>query len=213
MNRCAVLLEGVSDTPVVREIFLRHLGLQENIDFSLHPHRGKGKLPIDFLGKASTTQLGLLDQLPAKLRGMSHYPLVVVLIDLDDELLSEQTRILEEMLNRLPKRPKTVLFRFAVEETESWFIADFEAVKKAYPLVKMNLLKKIQPDAIVGAWEQLADALAIKRKSVSGQTKVIWANAIAPHLNFVTPKSPSLKILIDDLGSNNFSQTSIPQNS
>lgn len=211
MNQCAVLLEGISDTPVVREIFQRHLGMQENIDFSLHPHRGKGQLPIDFLGRASTTRHGLLDQLPAKLRGMSHYPLVVVLIDLDDELLSEQTRILEEMLSRLPKRPKVVLFRFAVEETESWFIADFEAVKKAYPLAKMNLLKKIQPDAIVGAWEQLADALAVKRKSVAGPTKVIWANAIAPHLDFSTPKSPSLKVLIDDLSSN-LSQTSFSLN-
>lgn len=202
MNRCAILLEGASDTPVVREIFQRHLGLQENIDFSLHPHRGKGQLPTDFLGKASTTRQGLLDQLPAKLRGMSHYPLVVVLIDLDDGSLADQTRILNDMLNRLPKRPATVLFRFAIEETESWFIADFEAVRKAYPSVNTNLLKKIQPDAIIGAWEHLADALAIKRKSVTGPIKVIWANDIAPHLDFSNPKSPSLKILIDDLSNN-----------
>jgi hypothetical protein len=202
MNRCAILLEGASDTPVVREIFQRHFGLQENIDFSLHPHRGKGQLPTDFLGKASIARHGLLDQLPAKLRGMSHYPLVVVLIDLDDESLSDQASILNDMLNRLPKRPATVLFRFAIEETESWFIADFEAVKKAYPSVNTNLLKRIQPDAIVGAWEHLADALTIKRKSVTGPIKVIWANDIAPHLDLFTPKSPSLKTLIDDLDNN-----------
>jgi hypothetical protein len=199
MNRCAILLEGGADIPVVREIFHRHLGLLEKIDFSLHAHRGKGKLPKDLLGQAPTNRHGLLDLLPATLRGMSHYPLVVVLIDLDNESAQTQTSQLEGMLSRLTKRPKTVLFRFAIEETESWFIADLTAVKNAFPSSNIKHLEKITPDAIVGAWEQLADALHVKRTEVSGQTKFIWATKIAPHMNFKNPTSPSLNVLIGDL--------------
>ena len=96
------------------------------------------------------------------------------------------------MLARLPRRPRRVLFRLAIEETESWFIADLEAVVKAYPKAKQQKLRGIVADDIVGAWEKLADALNIKPSEVTGADKYAWAERISPHLNLKEPHSPSL---------------------
>ena len=111
------------------------------------------------------------------------------------------------MLSRLPKRPRNVLFRLAVEETESWFIADLDAVVAAYPKANLRKLRKLLPDAICGAWEQLAQALGIDPAQVTGATKVVWAERIAPHLNLAEPGSPSLRKPIE--GVDRFSR-SIP---
>ena len=197
MNGCSILLEGWSDRPVVKALLERRFGLSEEMHFSLHPHRGKGKLPVDLLGRPASGRQGLLDQLPSKLRGMSHRALVVVLMDLDDQDLEQQKNQLEHMLQKLPKRPQYVLFGFAIEETESWFIADRQAVLKAYPRAKTLLLETIEPDAIVGAAEKLAKALG--SKTCTGADKTAWAESIAPHLDFNHPRSPSLRQWIADL--------------
>jgi hypothetical protein len=106
---------------------------------------------------------GLLDLLPTTLCGMGRYcgehECVLVLVDADKtpcrELLSE----LNAMLASLPHKPPRVLLRLAIEETESWFIADTQAVRKAYPEANLQVLRVIKPDAIIGAWEKLAEAI------------------------------------------------------
>lgn len=208
MNGCPILLEGWSDRPVVKALLERHFGLSEDKHFSLHHHRGKGQLPVDLLGRPAKGREGLLDQLPSKLRGMSHRALVVVLMDLDDQDLQQQKNQLESMLQKLPKRPQYVFFGFAIEETESWFIADHEAVLKAYPKAKTLLLQAIEPDAIVGAAEKLAKALG--SKTCTGADKTAWAESIAPHLDFNHPRSPSLRQWIADLGQA-FSSVGLPE--
>lgn len=208
MNVCPILLEGWSDRPVVKMLLERHFGLTEEVHFSLHHHRGKGQLPDDLLGPPLRGREGLLDQLPSKLRGMSHRALVVVLMDLDDQDLKQQKNQLKRMLQKLPKRPQHVLFGFAIEETESWFIADHEAVLKAYPKAKVPLLQTIEPDALVGAAEKLAKALG--SKTCTGADKTAWAESIAPHLDFNRPRSPSLRQWIADL-SQSFSSMGWPE--
>jgi hypothetical protein len=37
---------GGTEVPTVREILQRHFYLVENTDFRIHPHKGKGKLPL-----------------------------------------------------------------------------------------------------------------------------------------------------------------------
>lgn len=193
-----VLTEGASDVPVVEQMLIRHFGLEDG-QFRIHPHRGKGRLPANPLAKPDIQRQGLLDQLPAKLRGLSWLPgsaLVLVLIDADnddDQLLLAH---LQTMLDVLPKKPARVLFRLAVEETESWFLADIRALKSGMPKVKLNKIKDIAPDAVVGAWEVLAEALEIPKRTVTGLDKLVWATAIAPHLDFADPKSPSLRRLV-----------------
>lgn len=204
MSYFEVLVEGGSDVPALREVLTRKFGLEENVDFRIHPHKGKGKLPSNPLALPDPRRQTLLDQLPAKLKGFGSYlgsdDCVVIVVDADDcpshVILSE----LQSMLALLPRRPERVLFFLAVEETESWFIADENAILKAYPNAKVQRLRSIEPDAIIGAWEVLAEVLRMKKEDVTGIDKHAWAEAIAPHLDLENPKSPSLKILVEGVG-------------
>ena len=211
--RFEVMLEGASDVPVVREVLTRRFGIVENQDFRLHPHQGRGKLRLDPLYRPTATQRGLLDQLPAKLRGMSHFPsdtCILVLLDVDDEdCVALLDALNNTLLKNLPKRPPTVTFRLAIEDIESWLIADFNAVKAAFPKVKLHILKAVAPDDRIGAWEALAKSLGSRPQSTTGADKFAWAMQIAPHLNLVNAPSPSFRrfiAAIDRLHSENIAQ-------
>ncbi len=200
-----VLLEGASDRAVLRELLARHFCLQEGVHFRLHHHKGKGKLPTNPLATAELHRQGLLDQLPAKLRGwgkaLPSSSMVLVVIDVDDDSPKKLLADLETMLNKLPSKPSKVMFRLAIEETESWFLADLTAVKAAFPKAAIQPLKAIAPDSIVGAWEKLAVSLGYDIKTVTGSDKYEWAQAIAPHMDFSANRSPSLKDLITGVDS------------
>ncbi len=197
-----VLVEGTSDVPAVKEVLTRRFGLKEDEHFRIHPHQGKGKLPENPLARPDRNQRQLLHQLPAKLRGyaksLSEDSVVLVVVDADDTPCAELLADLNSMLSKLPARPSRVLFRLAIEETESWFIADPAAVKRAFPKANITALKKLQPDAIVGAWERLAEAIGVPAKS-SGTDKLRWATQICPHLDLEQPCSPSLGKLISSV--------------
>jgi len=200
MTYFEVLVEGASDVPALREVLVRRFGMVEGQDFRIHPHKGQGSLPDNPLANPHPRRQGLLDQLPAKLRGFGRWlgedACVLVVVDVDDTPCSHLLADLNAMLAQLPSRPRNVLFRLAIEETESWFIADAQAVVAAYPRARQALLRAVQPDAICGAWEKLAVALSYKTGDVTGADKHAWAEAIAPHLNLATPSSPSLNKLV-----------------
>lgn len=199
MTYFKILVEGSSDEPMVREIMIRRFGLVEGPDFHIHPHKGRGNLPENPLARPDPKHRGLLDQLPATLQGLAYCGediCVLVLIDVDDNACKDLLADLTAMLKMLPKKPKRVLFRLAIEETESWFVADSEAVKSAYPRARLQVLRGLPPDAIVGAWERLAEALGEPVAQVTGRDKYSWAEQIAPHLNLDAPVSPSLKKFI-----------------
>lgn len=202
MTCLEVLLEGASDVPALRVVLEKKFNLVENIDFRLHPHQGRGKLPANLLKAPDPKNRGLLDVLPAKLRGyaksLPSHAIVLVVIDADNDPCYILLKQLKDMLSAMPSKPN-VLFRLAIEETESWFIADLSAIKKAFPRAKLAGLKNIQPDAIVGAWERLAEAVDPRLKNVSGAHKFNWATKIAPHLDLDNPKSPSFKKLIEGI--------------
>lgn len=199
MTWLEVLVEGTSDVPAVREVLTRRFGLKEDEQFRIHPHQGKGNLPANPMARPDSNRRQLLHQLPAKLRGyaksLPQDAIVLVVVDSDDTPCATLLADLNNMLLRLPMRPARVLFRLAIEETESWFIADPAAVKRAFPKANTAALKKLQPDAIVGAWERLAEAIGVSAKS-SGTDKLRWANQICPHLDLEQPSSPSLGKLI-----------------
>lgn len=197
-----VLVEGASDVPAVREVLTRRFGLTEEEHFRIHAHQGKGTLPPNPLTRPDPNQRQLLHQLPAKLRGyaksLPHDSVVLVLVDADDVPCVDLLASLNGMLANLPVRPARVLFRLAIEETESWFVADAAAVKRAFPKANVTALKRLAPDAIVGAWERLAEAIGTPLQS-SGTDKRRWAAQICPHLDLDEPKSPSLKKLISGI--------------
>ncbi len=197
MTWVEVLVEGSSDVPLVRELLTRRFSLIEGMHFKIHPHRGRGNFPNKILKNPELQNRSLLYQLPAKLRGFSTWfkknQWVLVLVDADDSDPDELLNDFNLMLEQLPSCPN-VIFGVAIEETESWFIADIPAVKKAFPKADVKALSKIEPDSICGAWEQLAQAI-----SANGKDKTAWASAIAPHINFDSPASPSLQKTIEKI--------------
>lgn len=204
MTWLEVLVEGVSDVPAVREVLQRKFNFVDGVHFRIHPHRGKGKLPANPLSEPQAQHRGLLDQLPAKLRGFGKSlpkdAAVLVVVDVDDVPCHELLAQLNRLVASLPNMPR-VLVRLAIEETESWFIADVPALEAAFPgKFKKGVLKGIQPDAIVGAWEMLARSLGHETKNVGPGAKSEWAKKIAPHLNLEKPNSPSLRKFIDGVG-------------
>lgn len=196
-----VLVEGVSDVPTIKEILERKFNLIDGQDFRIHPHSGKGNLPIDPNASSDPKHLGLLDQLPSKLRVYAKRApqtvVVLVVIDVDSTPCKELLRDLNAMLTSLAEKPQ-VLFRLAIEEIESWFISDVNALRSAYPKrLDKAVLKGLEPDAIVGAWEILAKALKFDESSAGPGVKLSWAENISPHLNLNQPRSPSLRKFIE----------------
>ncbi len=194
-----ILLEGTSDVPVIKEILTRRFLLKEGEHFRIHPHRGKGALSQNPHAKPDPKHQGLLDQLPTKLRGYSGLPdgyCVIVLVDADSTDCKELKKSLVDLYGKLDKRPGCVLFRIAVEEIESWFLADSNAVRSAYPRAGTTKLSKISPDSVIGAWERLAEALGFNPQNCGGGDKREWSTRISPHLNLDQPKSPSLNAFI-----------------
>jgi hypothetical protein len=143
-----------------------------------------------------------LDQLPAKLKGYSHLPAgccVVVLVDADSTDCRELKNSLVALYNSLDKRPRCILFRIAVEETESWFLADTNAIRSAYSHAKINRILHIEPDSVVCAWERLAEVLGRNPQGCDGGDKHIWATKISPYLELTQPGSPSLKAFVNGI--------------
>lgn len=203
MIRCSVLLEGDSDVPVVREVLSRKFQLREKIDFTLHPHSGKGSLPVDVLGPPPPRARSLLELLPATLRGKHNTSVVIVLIDLDGDDLNLKRAELIQMLRMLPMRPPVVLFCFAIEEIESWFLSDLNALRAAYPgRVRAKLLRGYQPDSVVNSWELLASVLGFDSEKSGPISKVQWAEKISPFLNMNEPRSPSFQKFLISIAEN-----------
>jgi len=191
-----ILVEGLSDVPTVREIMCRRIGVTEGAHFRVHPHKGKGALPRTSMGVPDFTLLG---QLPATLRayaqkGQDHC--IVVLVDADRDDCKILKKKMVSMLKTLNPRPPKVLLRIAVEEIESWFIADSGAVSAAYPSANTTHISTIPPDSVIGAWEELARALGLVPSNCSGADKEEWAKRISPKLDLKNPKSPSLAAFI-----------------
>jgi hypothetical protein len=196
-----VLVEGESDVPVVEEILQRRFGLDPDTGFRVHPHQGKGNLPADPRARPDPRRRGLLDQLPAKLRGFGKaYDgldcCIVVIVDADREDCKELKSSLLALHESIELPPPVVLFRIAVEETESWYLADADALRTAYPKAAISRIPPGPPDQVIGAWERLAEVFGRDPTRCTGADKKEWAEMIAPHLDLTSPASPSLGALI-----------------
>jgi hypothetical protein len=158
-----------------------------------YPHQGKGKLRV---GSVDQRQRGLLDQLPAKLKAFgrsldSNSQRVLVLIDADHDDVDELARALDALEKGLDPAP-VVLFRFAVEELEAFYLADQKALMAAFPEFNRKLVREYRPDSICGTWELFGRVVGD-----GGGNKVDWAEAMAKVLTTRAEesRSPSFKEL------------------
>jgi hypothetical protein len=88
---------------------------------------------------------------------------------------------------------------------EAWYFGDRDALLKAYPRARREVLDRYKQDAVCDTWEMLADAIypggmATIRKTgwpLPGQVKSEWAERIGPLLDLEKNVSPSFNKLRD----------------
>ncbi|MGA9070558.1 MAG: DUF4276 family protein [Terracidiphilus sp.] len=161
---------------------------------------------IRFQGKQN-----MLRNLPTRLRGFASWLpenwSILVLIDRDNDDCMKLKRRLEVMVQdaRLSTKSSVqagarfqVALRIVVEELESWFFGDWEAVRAGYPRVSATIPNKERfriPDEISGGtWEAMEQILQSAGYYKSGLSKIELARTVAQHMDPARNKSYSFKI-------------------
>jgi hypothetical protein len=188
-----VLVEGASEKALLDRWAPRAFPGHQ---FLLRPHQGIGELPTG-TGRPDPRRRGLLDLLPATLRGYasSNAPdeAVLVLIDAD----ANHCVTLKQKLVKLAKKvcPQLrVVFRIAVEETEAFYFGDLRALQAAFPDADMDRARAFEPDSIPpnGTAEEFAEVVG-----EGTPRKVDWAEKMGGRLTTkpAESRSPSFRAL------------------
>jgi hypothetical protein len=164
---------------------------------------------IRFQGKQD-----LLQNLLARLRGLKSWLpdnwLLLVLVDRDRndcknlkqqlETIAKQAGLVSKSAVRRGSRFQ-VVNRIVIEELESWFFGDWEAVHFAYPKVPSTIPAKQKfrdPDAVVGGtWEALERIFRRAGYFESGLRKIELARSVAPHMEPTRNKSRSFQVFLE----------------
>jgi hypothetical protein len=139
----------------------------------------------------------ILAKLPSRLQGYSSWidTRVLVLLDRDDEdCIALKLRLNEIVANSSLGLASVgsdtrgeVMNRIVIEELESWYFGDVEAICNAYPRVPATLGQKAafrDPDAIKGGtWEALERVLQASGYHRGGLRKIGAAADIAKHMD------------------------------
>ena len=204
------LVEDSSGEKLLAQLLPRILGEQGELHtWRLIAYKGIGRIPAGLTAKADPARRMLLDQLPRLLQGYGKTPgidAVVVVLDTDRRNCKDFLQELTALAQGCNPAPRT-LFRLAVEEMEAWYLGDREALLKAYPRAKREVLDRYEQDSVCGTWELLADAVhaggvaAIKKAGwpLPGQIKHEWAEKIGPFMNLDDNTSPSFGKFRDGL--------------
>jgi len=205
-----IFVEDSSGVELLSHLLPKILG--ENGDhhsWRTHRYKGVGRLPQGLTPKSDPSKRILLDQLPRILRGFSKahsIDYIVVVLDVDNRDCHSFLAELKELARECGVESKT-LFRLAIEEVESWYFGDREALLEAYPRANGRVLNDYVQDSVCGTWERFADAVhpggaaAIKSKGwpAPGELKHEWAGNIGPRMEPDRNKSPSFIKLRDGL--------------
>jgi hypothetical protein len=192
--RLHVLVEGPAEAAFLKHWFPRFLPQHT---LTVIQHRGKGRLPGDFLRSVDARREGLLDQLPAKLRayGRALNPAtdrVLIFLDLDEDRCLDLKARLLAVLDHCDPKPM-VLFRLAIEETEAFYLGDSAAIRKAFPQAKLRRMKDYVQDSVCGTWELFQEVIGARTPD-----KVDWAERMGLHLGIAwqgkgANRSPSFR--------------------
>jgi hypothetical protein len=205
-----ILVEDSSGRKLLEILLPKVLGDNGSVHtWRLHSYKGVGRIPGKLSSKNDPSKRILLENLPRILRGYgraSGVDAVVVVLDSDKRNCKVFLKELQKMRAACGRIP-TTLFRLAIEEMEAWYLGDREALLKAYPRVRNDVLTRYTQDSLCDTWELLADAIhpggvkAIKDNGwpLPGQLKHEWAEQIGPWLDIDRNVSPSFKKLRDGL--------------
>ena len=205
-----VLVEDSSGERLLAQLLPQILGEQgAPHTWRLKAYKGIGRLPRGLAGKGDPAKRILLDQLPRLLRGYGKTPgidAVVVVLDTDRRDCKAFLQELHSLAESCSPRPHT-LFRLVIEEMEAWYLGDREALLKAFPRAKREVLDRYVQDSACGTWELLADAVyvggvtAIKKAGWPrpGELKHEWAEKIGPFMGLQENLSPSFGKFRDGL--------------
>ncbi|MBP6718409.1 MAG: DUF4276 family protein [Rhodoferax sp.] len=205
-----VLVEDSSGAKLLEHLLPQILGEQgEPHTWRLKPYKGIGRIPKGLATKADPAKRILLDQLPRLLQGYGKtqgIDAVVVVLDADRRDWKDFLQELKALAGRCNPAPHT-LFRLAIEETEAWYLGDRDALLKAFPRAKREILDRYVQDSACGTWELLADAVypggvaAVKKAGwpLPGEIKHEWAEKIGPHMGLHHNQSPSFAKFRDGL--------------
>ena len=208
-----ILVEDQSGKKALDILVPKIIGEQDT--FKVHPYKGIGRIPRNMRNTQNAAKRILLENLPKLLKGYGRtfaaypddYPTVVVLVcDLDDQCLKAFRQELFGIFDQCNPKPKT-RFCIAIEEGEAWFLGDLNAIRRAYPKAKNQVLNTYVNDSICGTWEKLADAVYPGGSSaliaggwqVIGAEKSKWAEKIPPHMEMANNTSPSFRYFRDKL--------------
>jgi len=205
-----ILVEDQSGKKLLDIIVPKIIGYEHT--FRVIPYKGIGKIPVNLNGNIDASRRILFDRLPQLLKGYGkafagyskiNQPAVIVVCDLDNKCLSSFRKELLSVLDDCHPKPET-RFCIAIEEGESWFFGDMQAIRNAFP--NMKTIEYVN-DSICGTWERLADAvykggsrkLSSQGYQVVGAEKSIWAEKITPHMDVDNNNSPSFCYFRDKL--------------
>lgn len=167
--------------------------------FEIYPHQGK----IDLFSHLEQRLRGYAAWLPDTWR-------IVVVLDRDDDDCFELKERLENFasiatlsMRRLAAETWQVAFRIAIEELESWYFGDWEAVRLAYPRVSEFVSRKAayrNCDQILGGtWEAFERETQKAGYFEGGLRKIEAARNVGKHFRSGRCSSPSYRCLANAL--------------
>ncbi len=159
---------------------------------------------IRFQGKKD-----LLKNLPVELKGYARWIpndyKIVVLLDRDRDDCIELKNNLNQMAidagliikSSAPNNLFQVVNRIAIEEIESWFFGDADAMRMAFPKLSKNFENKSTyriPDNIINTWESMERILQKCGYFKTGLRKTEAAHEISKNMQPLKNRSKSFQI-------------------
>ncbi len=202
-----VLVEDLSGATALEILLPRILAADGQHTWRIHQYRGSGRLPPGLRPNSHPAARAFLNQLPRLLKGYGEAfegarlaQAVVVVCDLDCKCLKEFREELNAVLRECRPAPMTG-FCIAVQELESWYLGDPDAIRQVWPTRTPKSDRLIRDETIEGNWEKLAEIVynggsaELRRQGVHeiGRQKKLWAEQLCPIVDLERNRSPSFQ--------------------
>lgn len=192
-----ILSEDLSGAEMLKSLVGQLIDLDLDT-YVIKPYSGIGSIPKNLNINSNVRYSAILNDLPAVLKGLGktfagygegYRACVFIVCDLDDKDILDLTEKIETIVRNCNPPPETAIC-ICVEEGEAWLLGDVDAIRTAYPNMKMSVIERYVQDSICGTWELLSEAIENIPKT---RNKVEWARKISPHMEIARNKSPSFQ--------------------